>query len=138
MREFRQDEAPRVNLLSHHEYWDALGELPGAVAALVAEDDDTRYRAYWVKRTKGDPAAPALVGRLEHLRHIIADIRAHGYDPDRWRATDPRPLAWEHGTGPLLVTRSGSRVFPRDGSHRACILRALGLPVEALVWKSRP
>jgi hypothetical protein len=127
---------PEVDLSKHPEYWARLGALPAALVALVERDDDQPYRDWWLARVK-DPTPADLEGRVEFLRRLIVDVQTNGYDPNRWRTADPRPLAWEHGSGDLQVTRCGGRVFPRDGAHRACILRALKLPVIAKVWLSR-
>jgi len=60
-----------------------------------------------------------------------------GFNPDAWR-TDPRGFdLTSDGFGPIVVTRSGETIHPRDGSRRASILRELGRPIWAAVW-SRP
>lgn len=124
-----------VDLATRPEYWAALGPLPEAIAALIVHDDETPYRAWWL-RLVGPARAHGIAERMRWMRHLIADIREHGYRPDAWRE-DPRRLALEHGTGPILVTMPGGRCYPRDGAHRASILRALGLPAIAIVWRCR-
>lgn len=122
----------RIDLNPHTEYWQALAPRPVAIAALVQDDDPTLYGAWYRSRLPDAPDSH-LQARVEHLRRIIADIRANGYDEQRWR-TDPRKFDGVDGTGPISVRpRQDGTVTPWDGAHRACILRALGLPVIAEV-----
>jgi hypothetical protein len=125
---------PVIELTHEPSYWAALGALPSAVRALMVADDPDPYRAYWQTRTGCEPhLASAAVLELRALVRSITD----GFDPDVWR-TDPRGFDLTlDGFGPIVVTRSGETIHPRDGSRRASILRVLGRPIWAAVW-SRP
>lgn len=118
-----------VDLAFHPEYWERVPELYRAIELLVSSDDDSLYRRWWTRRAaRSWDHYPA---QIAYLRQMIASIRDVGYDPEGWR-NDAR-----EGTGPITVARrtGGSIVCPRDGSHRACILRALGRPAIAHVWR---
>jgi hypothetical protein len=120
------------DLRKHPEYWRLLGDLPEAVRVLVVEDNATLYLA--VRQARAPEASLARhARRVAFMRTLIADIRDNGYDKDRWRS-DPRFGGLVPGFGPITVVRSGATVFPRDGAHRASILRALDRPVPAEVY----
>lgn len=112
-------------------YWAALAPRPAAIAALVLHDDPEPYLAWW--RSRMPYASPEAAGaRVAFMRAMIAEIRAHGYDADRWRS-DHRGYDASNGFGPISVRPRGGTYVPWDGAHRACVLRALGLPVLAMV-----
>jgi hypothetical protein len=126
---------PTLDITDSRSYWGLLGTLPDAMARLVLHDDPTPYIAYWQTRTKQTLAG--ATARANALRVIADDIRVNGYDPNRWR-TDPRHFQGvPDGFGPITVVRSGKTIFPRDGSHRASILKALDRVVLAYVWKEQ-
>lgn len=115
-------------------YWDRLGALPAAIMAMVHRHDALPYISYWLDRTKGGRAMAEA--RVAYLYRLIAHIRTSGYDPTYWRTDTPQWDPVLEGFGPIMVVRD-ERVgvtWPRDGSHRAGILKALGLPVIAEVW----
>jgi hypothetical protein len=125
---------PQVEITNEATYWDALGQLPAAMAHLVWHRDSAPYIAYWIARTKG--TVPQARARAAHMQTVADDIQQRGFDLDHWR-TDLRgfdPVA--HGFGPIVVTRAGSIIYPRDGSHRASILKALDRRVYAYVWRT--
>lgn len=125
---------PQVEITNEATYWDALGQLPAAMAHLVWHRDMAPYIAYWLGRTKD--TMPAAKARADYMLEVVDNINKHGFDPDHWR-TDLRgfdPVA--HGFGPIVVTRAGSIIYPRDGSHRASILKALDRRVYAYVWRT--
>lgn len=115
-------------------YWERLGALPSAIRALVMADDSVPYVKYWTDRTKNGPTLAHA--RLHHLRRMIHDMREHGFDPEHWRSDARQWDPLMQGFGPIMVVRDETNdiTWPRDGSHRASILRALGQPVMAQVW----
>lgn len=128
------DVAPRVDLAKHPEYWRALERLPAAMAALVHHDDPTAYIAHWEWKTGRTMTAD--VDHLPYLRSLVAELREHGYRPAMQHPLDTRtPDFARDGHGPITVVRSGTGVAPRDGAHRACILKALGRDVTACLWR---
>lgn len=126
---------PQLDITDEATYWGLLGQLPAAMVHLVQHNDPAPYIAYWLGRTKGSMLQAKA--RAAYMQNVADSIRVNGYDPEHWR-TDPRN--WElarDGFGPIVVTVSGGIVYPRDGSHRASILKALDRVVYAAVWKSR-
>lgn len=114
-------------------YWERLGAQPAAIEVLVRRDDHRPYLAY-LEHRMSDASHADRLGRVALTRALVASIKHGGYDPERWR-TDPRAADWAgRGFGPITVTGAGDLVWPRDGSHRACILRALDQPVPATVF----
>lgn len=115
-----------IDLREHPEYWARLNGLLEVMRALVIDDDGEPYCSWLRKRIGQDPVTAAA--RVEVVRKMIADIRANGYDAERWR-TDPRKIG---SSGPItVVVLSDGQVFPWDGAHRACILFHLGRPIAA-------
>lgn len=126
------DVAARVDLRQHPEYWTAVGERVAALAAFVMADDPEPYVRWWCASSGRSRADAAW--HVEYVRALIASLRDDGYHPARYQEGG-RALDWKDGNGPISVTRRGATVTPRDGAHRACILRALGRPVPAVVWR---
>lgn len=122
-----------IDLEQHPEYWERLGALPEAIRAFVEQQDSEPYVA-WLRFKNPDRR---VLGQVRKIRDIISDIRRNGYDAERWRS-DPRQFGGlgADNFGPIVVTVSGTSVWPWDGAHRSCILRCLGLPVLAEVKPS--
>jgi hypothetical protein len=115
-----------IDLREHPEYWERLSGLSEVIRPLVTLNSSSPYYA-WLRAELGQDHATAAA-RVEVVRKMIREIRANGYDAERWR-TDPREIG---SSGPILVVVfSDGRVDPWDGAHRSCILLHLGLPVEA-------
>lgn len=123
---------PVIELTNVRSYWNRLGIRPRVIAALVIRDDPDPYIGWWCQMSGGTRAAAE--NHVIYLRALIADLREHGYRPDAYR-NDPRGLDFERdGFGPISVLKTAAGYIPRDGAHRACILRALGQPIPAVVW----
>jgi hypothetical protein len=122
-----------IELSREPSYWDRLGVLPMAIRHLMAHHDPAPYVGYWIART-----GQSVELAKQHAAYVAAmaeDITTNGYDVDRWK-TDVRGLEFARdGFGPITVTKAGAVIWPRDGSHRACILRVCERPIPALLWK---
>lgn len=129
------DVAPRVDLVNHPEYWRALGVLPAAIELLVKHDDPSAYIAWWDSK-QVPPRTDGITGdhHIPYLRSLVASLR-DGYRAGAYREGKRQLDFARDGHGPITVVRSGTGVAPRDGQHRACILKALGNPVMACLWK---
>ena len=122
-----------INITDDANYWTALKSLPAAIAAMVHDGNAAPYITYWMRRTKQDKAT--ATARAVYVQELIGDIRENGFKPDLWHG-DVRQFDFAtQGFGPIVVLRSpDGKTIPRDGSHRASILKALGRPVIAQVW----
>ncbi|MFZ2152097.1 MAG: hypothetical protein WAV09_03255 [Minisyncoccia bacterium] len=126
-----------IDLRAHPEYWARLGGLLEALRPLIFEDNAVPY-CVWLREHRNRTEAQIVV-RVGYMRQMITEIKANGYDVERWRQ-DPRQFNPElTGFGPIsvTVTSRGRVVFPRDGAHRSCVLLHLGLPVEAFEYRPK-
>lgn len=121
------------------EYWDnhRVAPLLEAMRGVLAGDPDyTKYIAYWHTRCQGDDAEARRIG--ECYRMLAANIKANGYISNAWQH-DGRDFDVTQGHGPMSVDiGNDGKLWPIDGSHRACILRLLGKSVNMWVWRRRP
>jgi hypothetical protein len=98
------------DLRQHPHYWSVLDKQPQAIADLL-NGNPTPYIHYWMARIDCDLLAGVL--RAAYVLMLADVIRRNIYQPP-----------------PTRVTPDGPNVlWPYDGSHRACILRALDRPV---------
>ena len=121
------------------EYWGnhRVAPLLEAMCDVMADEPDyTKYIAYWHTRCKGDDAEARRIG--ECYRELAAKIKSSGYTRNAWQR-DGRGFDVTQGHGPMSVEiGDDGRIWPIDGSHRACILRILEKPVMMWVWRRRP
>ncbi len=121
------------------EYWanHRVAPLLDAMRGVMADPPDYgKYIAYWHTRCKGDDAEAKRIG--ECYRALAAKIKTDGYTSNAWQH-DGRDFDVTQGHGPMSVDiGNDGKLWPIDGSHRACILWLLGEPVTMWVWRRRP
>ncbi len=121
------------------EYWanHRVAPLLYAMRGVMADTPDyTKYIAYWHTRCEGDDAEAQRIGQC--YRELAAKIKRDGYAPNTWQH-DGRDFDVTQGHGPMSVdVGNDGKLWPIDGSHRACILRLLDKPVNMWVWRRRP
>lgn len=108
-------------------YWKRLGNLLDAIND-VSNGQYQMYVRYWMGRMR--KGGRSYCGRrglrmAKRCERLLVDIRDGGYREDAWKTGNQR-------SGPIRVwvPREGD-IWPRDGGHRACILRVLRRRVEA-------
>jgi len=106
----------------------ATGRVPMETIQALLEEDTEPYALWW--DTLGlDPAARPQ--RVASMLAMVEGIQTLGYDA--WAAKSTLPDA------PIGVSiNQRGRVSIYDGTHRACVLYALGRPIPATVYRRAP
>ncbi len=126
------------------EYFERFAALTESIGPLL-DGDAGPYCLYWLyqrkKLAKADVTSKHLAdaaNMAECHRKLAISIRDEGYDKDRWK-TCGRQLDPDKGQGPITVNiGADGTIYSWDGLHRSAILKHLGLPVEAEVYKRDP
>jgi hypothetical protein len=102
------------DLRDYPSYWAALGLQLTAITALVQSGDTSLYEAYWQRRIHYSEAEAK--GHAQYVKELAKAIK---------RGEDVGPTR-------VVLTKRGNPL-PYDGSHRACIRHAIGLPIPFVV-----
>ncbi len=119
------------------EYFGRFTALTESIGPLLG--GGTRpYVAYLMERRakkRVEPDREYCEQRALTVRAMTESIRDDGYDPEAWK-TCGRNLDYSRGQGPITINiGADGTIYSWDGLHRSAILRHLGRPVVAEVYR---